>query len=76
MSFHSLSWTNIILSSDIFHASEHSIRSSENLEWQDSAATLFITMENREQIALKMDNEIYELKVNILFFIIPPLIIS
>jgi len=64
MASKSLCWTTLILAVHEFHSPNYSPQSVVGLEWQDNAASLFIQMENRDEIKLKMDNEIFEVQVS------------
>lgn len=59
---HSLCWTAIVMGKCEFHSSARG-RDHGIVEWHSAAATLFILMENREEIYLEIDNEIFNVKV-------------
>lgn len=53
------------MSSNEFHTSETSTRTMDDVRWRDDGALLIIQMENRHEILLRMDNEVYCVKVSL-----------
>ena len=60
MSTTSLPWTNVILATTELHALSEE---PEMVQWHSEGTTMFIVMANREEISLRMDQEIYDVKV-------------
>lgn|SRR5215510_4128243 len=60
----SLMWSKLILATNVFHNSENSARSTDGVEWYHNSASLFIQLDNRKEIKLGMDSEIYDVKVS------------
>jgi hypothetical protein len=63
MPTHSIHWTQIILGTSEFHAPTTRNRDESVVEWLNESATLYISMENREEICLEMDGEIFGVRV-------------
>ena len=57
-------WSKLILATNVFHNSENSARSTNGVEWYHNSASLFIQLDNRKEIKLGMDSEIYDVKVS------------
>jgi hypothetical protein len=60
MSTTSLPWTNVILATTELYAA---LGEQEIVLWHSEGTTMFIVMVNREEITLKMDQEIFDVKV-------------
>jgi hypothetical protein len=62
MFFETIHWSELILNTTHFHAS-----SNEDFEslliWYPEGSTLYLQMENRPQVDIRVDHEILDLKV-------------
>jgi hypothetical protein len=58
----SLPWTNIILATTELHAISGN-HEKEVLQWHSEGTTLYIVMENREEIDMRLDMEVFDFQV-------------
>jgi hypothetical protein len=65
MSTSDLSWTNVIMATTELHATGQNLR-RETLQWHSEGSVLYIVMENRAEVDLRLDLEILEIQVCVL----------
>jgi hypothetical protein len=69
MSTDQLPWTNVILATTELHAT--SGERKETLQWHTEGSTMYIVMENRPEIDLRMDWEVCDVQVCLIYGNVP-----
>jgi hypothetical protein len=67
MSIDQLPWTNVILATTELHATLR----KETLQWHTEGSTIYIVMENRPEMDLRMDWEVFDVQVCLIYGNVP-----
>jgi hypothetical protein len=62
MSTTTLPWKSMILATTQLHALSGEVK-QESIQWHSEGSVLYIVIENREEVDLRMDREIFDVRV-------------